>query len=190
MSLSEAPKPPVCMPPRPEPAPCHGDAAASWLVAQVVGEGHIRPARSHLLAGVLLHGTFLSISLLIVAASCLLTIRDHHLVMVPVIDMPLPGTCTFRELTGLPCPGCGLTRSFISLGHARLREAWNYNPAGYMFFAIVLFQLPYRIYQMVRVMRGYDAYRFERVDTWALVVLVAALVGQWCWKLVVHFTAA
>lgn len=190
MSSAEAPKPPVCMPPCPRPVLSDDDIVEPWLAAQVIDETVVTPIRSHRVASLLLHATFLLIAMLVVAASCVLSIHGHDLVMVPVIDMPLPGTCTFRELTGVPCPGCGLTRSFISMGHGRLREAWSYNPAGYVFFALVLFQIPYRIFQIVRVTRGSASYRFERVDNWALVVLVVALVGQWCWQLVMHFSSA
>lgn len=32
-------------------------------------------------------------------------------------------TCPFRFVTGLPCPGCGLTRSFLLVARGRLAEA-------------------------------------------------------------------
>ncbi len=33
-------------------------------------------------------------------------------------------------MTGLPCPGCGLTRSFVSLGHGHFWEALHWHPLG------------------------------------------------------------
>jgi len=36
--------------------------------------------------------------------------------------------CLFKQLTHLPCPTCGFTRSTLCLLHGRLGQAWLYNP--------------------------------------------------------------
>ena len=41
-----------------------------------------------------------------------------------------PVVCTFRAVTGLPCPSCGMTRSWSAMGHGRLREATGYHLLG------------------------------------------------------------
>jgi uncharacterized protein DUF2752 len=41
-----------------------------------------------------------------------------------------PPLCPFRLLTGLPCPGCGLTRSLVSLLHGDLSAAVFFHPLG------------------------------------------------------------
>ena len=43
------------------------------------------------------------------------------------LGLPL---CQFRVWTGLPCPGCGLTRSLIGVGHLDLDRAWTFHPLG------------------------------------------------------------
>jgi hypothetical protein len=48
----------------------------------------------------------------------------------------LPSVCLFYNLTGLPCPGCGLTRSFVCLGHGHWRESLHWHPLGPLFFLI------------------------------------------------------
>ncbi len=50
----------------------------------------------------------------------------------------IPSMCPFHNLTGTPCPGCGLTRSFVALGHGRFRDAFFYHPAGPVLFAGML----------------------------------------------------
>ena len=42
----------------------------------------------------------------------------------------LPSICLFYHLTGLPCPGCGLTRSFVFLGHGHFYDALHWHPLG------------------------------------------------------------
>ncbi len=36
--------------------------------------------------------------------------------------------CVFNKITGLKCPGCGITRMFISLMHFDFNSAFQYNP--------------------------------------------------------------
>lgn len=45
--------------------------------------------------------------------------------------------CPSRLITGVPCPGCGLTRSVTSLAHFDLQGAWLYNPFGPAAFLII-----------------------------------------------------
>ena len=41
-----------------------------------------------------------------------------------------PVICPFRRVTGLPCPACGLTRSWQAAAHLRLRDSIGYHPLG------------------------------------------------------------
>lgn len=41
-----------------------------------------------------------------------------------------PVLCPFRRLTGLPCPGCGMTRSWVHLMHGQWHAALWANPFG------------------------------------------------------------
>ena len=44
--------------------------------------------------------------------------------------LELAPRCSFRVLTGLPCPACGTTRALVALGEGRLLEAFAHNPAA------------------------------------------------------------
>lgn len=61
----------------------------------------------------------------------------------------LPQTCPSRVLLGIPCPGCGMTRSFVALAHGDFLAAINYNPMGPILFLACLFQAPYRIIEYI-----------------------------------------
>jgi hypothetical protein len=43
-----------------------------------------------------------------------------------------PVLCPFRLVTGLPCPGCGLTRSWVYIAHGDFGEAIRANAFGYL----------------------------------------------------------
>lgn len=50
----------------------------------------------------------------------------------------LPSLCPFNNVTGIPCPGCGLTRSFVSLGHGDVSQAFVWHPLGPLLFGAAL----------------------------------------------------
>lgn len=48
----------------------------------------------------------------------------------PAVSSSGPTLCPLRLITGLPCPGCGLTRSWIAAAHGELADAFSYNFFG------------------------------------------------------------
>ncbi|MBI3651534.1 MAG: DUF2752 domain-containing protein [Acidobacteria bacterium] len=46
--------------------------------------------------------------------------------------------CGFKNLTGLPCPGCGLTHSFCEIGKGHLASALNWNWLGLPLFILMV----------------------------------------------------
>ena len=46
-----------------------------------------------------------------------------------------PTICAFRLVTGRPCPGCGLIRSFTAMGSGDVGRAFLYHPFGPLLFA-------------------------------------------------------
>lgn len=52
----------------------------------------------------------------------------------------LPGVCVLNELTGIPCPGCGLTRAWVSALHGALGESLAHHPLGWLVLLYVLAQ--------------------------------------------------
>jgi hypothetical protein len=171
MSTSSSAKPPVCR-------PTHAGGADGSHAADLENRGP-RASTLH-------HWTILVLACGVVTAAAMLSVRNRQQVVVPILNQPLPGTCTFFRFTGLPCPGCGLTRSFISMAHGQFAEAWRFNSAGLLFFAVVLGQIPYRAWQIHRIRCGRGEHRFAGVDTWVLVGLVFVLLLQWACALLTH----
>ena len=54
----------------------------------------------------------------------------------------LPEMCAFEAMTGLPCPTCGITRSFAATAHGQLGLAFHYHAFGpFAFVALLLASL-------------------------------------------------
>jgi hypothetical protein len=51
-------------------------------------------------------------------------------------ESPVP-LCLVKGLTGLDCPGCGMTRAFLFIGHGRFTDAAALHPFSIPAFLIV-----------------------------------------------------
>jgi len=51
-------------------------------------------------------------------------------------ESPVP-LCVLKGLTGLDCPGCGMTRAFLFIGHGRFADAVRMHPASIPAYLIV-----------------------------------------------------
>lgn len=98
------------------------------------------------------------------------------------VVMPTTGLgfvlCWFKNLTGLPCPGCGLTRSFACISHLHFGEALHYHPFGPVIYAVALTSVAAKIAGEAR--RARIAALFDRHRR---------LVGAIYWGLVGSFIA-
>jgi hypothetical protein len=50
-----------------------------------------------------------------------------------------------HRLTGLPCPGCGLTRSITSMTHGEILSAAAYHPFGPLIWVLLLALMAYSL---------------------------------------------
>lgn len=130
------------------------------------------------------HLILLGCAAAIVLAALLLQVQGEHHVCLPLLGTPLPETCYWRAMSGLPCPGCGLTRCFISMAHGELSRAWSFQPVGCLLFLGVVAQFPYRTWQIWRLRRG-DGDQAPRWLVLAAWLLIPALFLQWIWRLLV-----
>ena len=132
-----------------------------------------------LLAQARYHRLLLALSLAVLCASFLLPAPGSRgEVRLPFLEAPLPTLCMLKREYGIDCPGCGLTRCFLSMGHAQVVSAWAYHPTGVLLFAALVAQIPYRLVQIRRLRRGRP-----ELTHWTLRpllwLLVAAILGQW-----------
>ena len=120
----------------------------------------------------------------IVALSFLLYVDGPVNVVIPWLNIPLPGTCSMRRVAGIDCPGCGLTRSFVSLAHGHWQASLVFNPAGLLLFPMVAFQIPYRIAQLWRLSRGLRPWNLSTASFWLWGLIGVILLIQWISKLI------
>ena len=70
--------------------------------------------------------------------------------LVSVLGWEIPEMCGFKRLTGYPCPGCGMTRSWVYLAHGDVSTAFSMNVLGPILFLTAALQLPLRGFRLTR----------------------------------------
>ena len=98
-----------------------------------------------------LDALWLAISALVVGLACALQVTPDG-GGVTLAGWRLPELCLVKRQGGA-CPGCGMTRSFIR-GVRADPAAFRYHPLGPLLLLVVVAQLPYRSYRLVRPRRS------------------------------------
>jgi len=90
-----------------------------------------------------------------------------------------------RRILDMPCPGCGLSRSFVALSHGNLWAALRFHPLGPFLYLLCLLQIPYRIGEYLGASRSWPlwARASQRLSllVWALIF---ALFFTWAARIV------
>ena len=100
----------------------------------------------------------------------------------------MPSLCLFKEITGLPCPSCGTTRSVLLIVNGRFWEAVQLNPLG-IILGLALVIIPFWI--AFDLFKGGDSF-FRKYkwmehlfaqEKWVSVSAVILLVVNWIWNI-------
>jgi hypothetical protein len=129
------------------------------------------------------HCFVLMVCATVVGLAMTMSIEGSEKVALPGMVSPLPELCHLKRVFHLPCPGCGLTRSFISMGHFNLMAAAAYNIVGIPLFLFTLMQIPYRAYWLWRPDQKQMTLRGLRLEGGFMVGICVLLVAQWLVKM-------
>lgn len=72
-----------------------------------------------------------------------LVLSRAHLAAAPIF-------CPVRRFTGHLCPACGLTRSFVAMGHGDVAAAFAVHPFGPIAFAIAVAFVAIKLVELAR----------------------------------------
>jgi len=107
--------------------------------------------------------------------------RLKSVVITVLIVMPFllmdGNTCLIKEIIGIPCPGCGMTRAYISLMHFDIKVAFYYHPL-FVLPAIIAFILLFKSNKHIA-----KIYKNEAVWMGMLIMVV----GVWIVRMIVLF---
>ena len=89
-----------------------------------------------------------------------------------------PSTCALRNIFGVKCAFCGMTRSFSATAHGQFESAFQLHPFGPPLFLFILLQIPYRIYAIGISPKEVNRI-LARASAVVFAVLLAGIMANW-----------
>ncbi len=99
----------------------------------------------------------------------------------------LPGICILKNATGIPCPGCGLTRSWLTMINLDFNKSYEFHRFGWLvMFYIFLQFFRHLLWLIFKSNRPY----IEKIGKWldrSLILLAGILIIDWLFTLKYYF---
>jgi hypothetical protein len=91
----------------------------------------------------------------------------------------LPNVCIFLRTTGLPCPGCGLTRSIVAAAHGNMALSFSYHRLGLLILLYVILQFMFNLLYLVIPKWRTPLFRSVRVLHKSIILLAVLFLLNW-----------
>ena len=119
----------------------------------------------------------------ILAGALILEPSDSQTSSVRLGQFFLPNVCTFQGITGLPCPGCGLTRSIVAAMHGDLAMSLRYHRLGLVTTGYILLQFVFCLGLLAIPAHRTRISRFNKFLNRGIIVLAIFFGVNWIFTL-------
>lgn len=92
-----------------------------------------------------------------------------------------PPLCLVRLITGVPCPGCGMTRSVCAASHGHWSDALAFHWLGPFALAVMAGGLVVALFEAASGRRVHVAHRLAE-SRWLAWTLAVVLLVRWGWR--------
>ncbi len=101
-------------------------------------------------------------------------------------NIPL-GSCIWKQVTGIACPSCGVTRSVLALCKGEFLNAILLNPFGLIVLIILLVAPLWIVYDVIRrkesLLRFYNFMERLLIQPGIAVPVVVLVMSNWIWNI-------
>lgn len=98
-------------------------------------------------------------------------------VLLAVLILFLDMGCVFRKITGVPCPGCGMTRAHLAALRLDFSAAFFYHPLWFLPVPAAILQLFF----------PEGLFREKKWNTWTAVLLLIAVLAVYVVRMALYF---
>lgn len=88
------------------------------------------------------HNILISNAILLILILCM-----QHII---VYLVHLPSFCIFQKILRIPCPGCGIIRSFIAISRLDVVSSLRFNPGGFLITSFAVVQIIMRLFVFLK----------------------------------------
>lgn len=103
---------------------------------------------------------------------CILIILILFLLVIELI----PVTCLFKQVTGISCPSCGMTRAFHSILNFDFIAAFKYNILSILLFIFIVYSIYILVYEIVVNKWNYIPTLVKRLSNKFVLIIIFALL--------------
>ena len=97
------------------------------------------------------------------------------------------GVCLFKQITGIPCPSCGSTRSVLALLNGDLISALKWNPIGLILVVVIVISPLWILFDVSTkreslfhfYIRGEQLLRHK----WIAILAIVLVLLNWVWNI-------
>jgi hypothetical protein len=98
-----------------------------------------------------------------------------------------PSVCMIKNITGVPCPSCGSTRSVSAILHGDIRSAIRFNPFGLIITLIMIISPLWILYDAGAGKDTFLRFYFRLNDffnqKWVVIIMVGLIIANWIWNI-------
>ena len=96
--------------------------------------------------------------------------------------------CPYKLITGIDCPGCGMTRSWVHLVAGSFTEAVRFNPFGPILFTLAVFKVIFLSFEVYKK-RWLVITPWEKVKVPFMSAVAIGMIGLGIYRLYLFFFA-
>lgn len=121
----------------------------------------------------------LTVCLCLLGATLVLAPAGTAVASLRLGPLPIPGMCIFKDLTGIPCPGCGLARATVAAMHGDFGASVALHRLGIPTLVYIFLQLFFRLGRVAFPQRTAPFAGGERWLNRGLIVLGCCFMLNW-----------
>jgi len=100
----------------------------------------------------------------------------HYLGFDALSYLPDRSFCPFKIITGIDCPGCGITRAILSISQLKFAQAIEFN---YLSFILLISMILYLFKNKLKI---------KRLNPKLLIVILTIMISVWLFRLLLQFS--
>lgn len=98
------------------------------------------------------------------------------------------GICIFKNISAIPCPACGTTRSVLSIIDGDMSQAFSHNALGFLATCILIiapFWLAYDyVFKKATLFATYQIMEGKLKNKNIAFPLIALMLANWLWNII------